>query len=339
MYIRSASAVSPQASFNQMLSAPAVYTDDKLHCIEPDYSKYIDSKLIRRMSRIIKMGVAAALEALKDAEISMPDAIVTGTAYGCLADTDAFLSRMVEFNEELLSPTSFIQSTHNTVGAQIALMLQCHHYNNTYVHRGSSFEAAVLDAQSLIEEGEAENILVGAVDEIIENSHTIISRLGIYKKCESNKLLNSGTDGTMAGEGASFFVFSKNKDHNSIAKLEDVKTYYKTSRKVENIIQNFLMENNVPVENLDLIILGNNGDAKTDEHFNTVAQHLFGGKRLVGYKNYCGEYPTSAAFALWMATMMIEHGKKINNATSPKKILIYNNYKLKYPSLYLLSAC
>ena len=90
-------------------------------------------------------------------------------------------------------------------------------------------------------------------------------------------------------------------------------------------IQNFLMENNVPVENLDLIILGNNGDSKTDEHYNTVAQHLFGGKRLVGYKNYCGEYPTSSAFALWMATMMIEHGKKINNATSPKKILIYNN--------------
>ncbi|MCZ2443200.1 MAG: 3-oxoacyl-ACP synthase, partial [Flavobacteriales bacterium] len=119
MYIRSASAVSPQASFNQMLSTPAVYTGDKLNCIEPDYSKYIDPKLIRRMSRIIKMGVAAAMEALKDAELSMPDAIITGTAYGCLADTDAFLSRMVEFNEELLSPTSFIQSTHNTVGAQI----------------------------------------------------------------------------------------------------------------------------------------------------------------------------------------------------------------------------
>ncbi|HRN48037.1 MAG TPA: beta-ketoacyl synthase chain length factor [Niabella sp.] len=137
MYIRSASAVSPQASFNQMLSTPAVYTGDKLNCIEPDYSKYIDPKLIRRMSRIIKMGVAAAMEALKDAELSMPDAIITGTAYGCLADTDAFLSRMVEFNEELLSPTSFIQSTHNTVGAQIALMLHCHHYNNTYVHSGS----------------------------------------------------------------------------------------------------------------------------------------------------------------------------------------------------------
>ncbi|HRN48036.1 MAG TPA: hypothetical protein PKW69_08370 [Niabella sp.] len=190
-----------------------------------------------------------------------------------------------------------------------------------------------------MEEGEAENILVGAVDEIIENSHAIISRFGIYKESESNKLLNSGTDGTMAGEGASFFVFSKNKEQNSIAKLEDVKTYYKTGRKAENIIHNFLMENNVPVENLDLIILGNNGDSKTDEHYNKVAQHLFGGKRLVGYKNYCGEYPTSSAFALWMATMMIEHGKKINNATSPKKILIYNNYKLKYPSLYLLSAC
>ena len=134
VYILSAAAVSPQLSFEQMMLDPVNYTGEKLTCIEPDYTKYVDAKLIRRMSRIIKMGVAAASEALQQANVQCPDAIITGTAYGCLTDTDQFLTRMVEFKETLLSPTAFIQSTHNTVAAQIALMLQCHSYNNTYVH-------------------------------------------------------------------------------------------------------------------------------------------------------------------------------------------------------------
>lgn len=340
MYILSTSAVSPQASFEQMLKQPAIYEGEMLKCIEPDYTKYIDPKLIRRMSRIIKMGMAAAVETLQQSGIEQPDAIITGTAYGCLADTDAFLTRLVEFNEELLSPTAFIQSTHNTVGAQIALQLGCHKYNNTYVHRGSSFEAALLDAASLMQEGETNTVLVGAVDEIIEKSHAIIRRFGQYKENgNSSNLFNSGTPGTMAGEGAAFFLLSNQKNENAIAELVGAQTYYKTDQPASDIINHFLLENNVLVDELDLIIIGNNGDVKTDAHYNEPAQTMFKGARLAGYKNYCGEYPTSSAFALWMAVKMIEYGKRLNTETSPKKILIYNNYKLQYPSLYLLSAC
>jgi len=46
VYILSASAVSPQASFQQMIAEPAVYAGERLTCIEPDYAKYIDAKLI-----------------------------------------------------------------------------------------------------------------------------------------------------------------------------------------------------------------------------------------------------------------------------------------------------
>ena len=53
----------------------------------------------------------------------MPDAIITGTGLGCLEDTEKFLTAMVTNKEEFLTPTSFIQSTHNTVSAQIALLL------------------------------------------------------------------------------------------------------------------------------------------------------------------------------------------------------------------------
>ena len=55
-------------------------------------------------------------------------------------------AKMVDSNESALNPTPFIQSTHNTIGSQIALLLQCQGYNQTYTQRAFSFENVLLDA-------------------------------------------------------------------------------------------------------------------------------------------------------------------------------------------------
>src|ERR1700761_6514025 len=156
LYIRSSACISPQNTFGRD-SFPAetvAYTGTRLKIIAPDYKEFIDPKLARRMSGIIKMGVATAMECLKKTEVNMPGAIITGTAYGCLEDTVTFLTRTIEQNEELLPPTAFIQSTHNTVAAQVALTLGCHNYNNTFVHKGVSFESALQDAVMFLNEGD-----------------------------------------------------------------------------------------------------------------------------------------------------------------------------------------
>ncbi|AHF15900.1 beta-ketoacyl synthase chain length factor [Niabella soli] len=342
MYIHSTYAVSPQVSFDALLANPERYTGERFACKEPDYTKYIDPKLIRRMSRIIKMGASAAMECLQAAQEKNPDAIVTGTAYGCLADTDQFLTRMVEFKEELLSPTAFIQSTHNTVGAQIALQLKCHNYNNTYVHRGNSFEAALLDAVSLINEGDAEKVLIGGVDEIIEHSHAILRRFDLYKTDgASEMLIGSGTRGTIAGEGAAFFLLDKNKPVNAMAKLDAMQTFYKPTGEITDLIESFMAGQGISVNDIDLVITGDNGDNRYSRHYNHINRLLFENKPAITYKQYCGEYPTSSAFALWLASNIISTGKVPENTAmvAPRKILIYNNYKLNYPSLYLLSVC
>jgi len=319
-----------------MLEAPLNYSGDQLRCVEPDYTQYVDAKLIRRMSRIIKMGVAAASEALDHANLQSPDAIITGTAYGCLADTDQFLTRLVEFKETLLSPTAFIQSTHNTVAAQIALMLKCHNYNNTYVHRGSSFEAALTDAVLLLEEGEAERVLVGAADEITEKSHAILKRFGLYKTGgESLQLAESKTKGTMAGDGAAFFVVSNESD-NALAQLQGFTNVYKSDAPASSLINAFLKEQNVGWADIDLVITGRNGDLTEDKHYQELEQSI-DKERLTTFKQYCGEYPTASAFALWMATHIVKKGSFNNKPV--KQLLIYNNYLLSYPTLYLLKAC
>lgn len=351
IYIQSAYGVTPKPLYDGGKLLPVIQdkTGNRLVCVEPNYADYIDAKLIRRMSRIIKMGVAAAMQCLKDAPLQMPDAIVTGTAYGCLQDTEVFLNRLVEFKEELLTPTAFIQSTHNTVSAQIALMLQCHNYNNTYVHRGFSFESALLDAMMMLQENEIANALVGAADEIIDTSHAILSRFGLYKTNTATRhtLFDAKTKGTIAGEGAVFFTLNTTHAANDLAVLNAVTTFYKPvdDSVVKETIAAFLAGQAVDIESIDLVITGRNGDVVNDAVYDALAESIFAATPTVNFKHLCGEYPTAAAYALWLGAAIIKEGKVpaslLNVIVSKpvKRILICNHYQNTHYALYLLSAC
>lgn len=349
-FIRATGNISPQQTFGHdpLLNEIVTQTGNRLHCTEPDYLKYIDAKAIRRMSRIIKMGVAAAMECLQEAGVQNPDAIVMGTAYGCLDDTGIFLKKMAEQNEEMLTPTAFIQSTHNTIGAQVALLLQCHNYNNTFVHRGFSFESALLDAMMLLEEDAADTVLAGAADEITDYSHALLSRFGLYKtgSVTNTGLFSHPSKGSIAGEGAAFFLLTKQASGNDYAELNAVHTFYKpdNSQEVEAQVLDFLQSQSLSAADIDLVITGRNGDAASDAVYETLVEAVFRNHIIAHYKQFSGEYPTSTAFALWMAACILKQ-QSIPQAlavAAPQKlqhILIYNHYGNIHHSLMLVSAC
>ncbi|MDP4148394.1 MAG: beta-ketoacyl synthase chain length factor [Bacteroidota bacterium] len=338
--IRAATALSPQQTFGRT-SFPGELKDatgDRLRCAEPDYRNYIDPSLIRRMSRIIKMGVATARESLREAGIGIPDAIVTGTAYGCLSDTVQFLTRIIEQKEAMLSPTAFIQSTHNTVGGQIALMLRCHGYNNTFVHRGLSFESALLDATLLLEEtdGTVFNVLVGSVEEVTDTSHAILRRFGMYRRYP------------VAGEGAAFFVLTNGRRGEDDVKLDAVSTFYKPKgiEEIERRIVAFLAERQTGMEDIDLVITGRDGGKDGDAIYGQLLRSVFRAAVTIPYKHLCGEYPTSASFALWFAVQILRSGTiptalgfEETETGRIRRILIYNHYLGIHHSLIMLSAC
>jgi 3-oxoacyl-[acyl-carrier-protein] synthase II len=288
------------------------------------------------------------MECLQEAGVKSPDAIVTGTAYGCLEDTGLFLTKMVEFNEELLTPTAFIQSTHNTIGAQIGLMLQCNNYNNAFVHRGFSFESALLDGMLLLKEKEAENVLVGAIDEITNISHTILNRMGLYKQglVSNLELFKTKSKGTIAGEGSSFFLLANEPSATDYAKLDGLKTFYKPGgiKEIEDQIVSFLSDHSITFNDIDMVIAGKNGDEKSDEIFDQLQKSIFSKNNTIDYKNLCGEYPTASSFALWMAVNIIKSGTVPaalgeSKGNTIKRVLIYNHYQNIHHSLLLISAC
>jgi 3-oxoacyl-[acyl-carrier-protein] synthase II len=352
IYIKGLGNISPQNTLpkNNFLEETVTHKNNYLSCIEPDYKEYIDANFSRRMGRIIKMGVAASMTCLKDAGVQQPDAIITGTGLGCIQDTEKFLSSIIEHEEKMLTPTSFIQSTHNTISAQIALLLKCVNYNFTYVHRGFSFESSLLDGMMMVNEGTANNVLIGAADEMTPNTFTILKRLGHWKREEINHLRLSDymSKGTIAGEGASFFVLSNTNEGQCYASINSLATIYKPESisEIEEAISKILKEANLEINDLDLIIFGSNGDIKHDGIYQHLQRDYFKQGAFAGFKHLCGEYFTASSFGLWLAAKIIQSqhipdAVKLNSFSEKpiKNILIYNHYRNINHSLMLLQRC
>lgn len=140
--------------------------------------EYIPPMQARRMGKLMKAATLTSLKALCEAGTDCPDAIITATAYGMLETSERFLRDMVENGEQGLSPTLFMQSTHNTIGSQIAIRTKCHGYNITYSQGAQSLEWALRDARRLIATGKAETVLVGCHDEATPTFRSIMQRMG-----------------------------------------------------------------------------------------------------------------------------------------------------------------
>ena len=121
------------------------------YVLNPIIKTLINPILLRRMPRILKMGLAAAQLCINRSGGINPDGIIVGTGLGCLDNLEKFLMEVIDNQEHITSVLPFINSTHNAVAAQISMLLKNQNYNVTYCHRGFSFESALLDAMMLIQ--------------------------------------------------------------------------------------------------------------------------------------------------------------------------------------------
>lgn len=164
----------------------------------------------RRMGRVVKSGVAAGVESLLAFGDRAPvDAVVTATGLGCIADSEKFLDALIANEEQMLNPTPFIQSTFNTVGAQIALLRGLHCYNTTYAHRWASFENALTDAALRIGAGLSQAVLVGAFDETTPSVEKVLQRLGVAQEGDW-------------GESSVFFVLTAEAFDTTVAAITGI---------------------------------------------------------------------------------------------------------------------
>ncbi len=336
IYINGLGCISTQKTFNTLFLEEAVVNeaDTVLTIHQPVYKDFISPVASRRMAKGVKNGIVASTLALREAQLETVDAIITGTGMGCIEDSEKFLKAILDNNEEFLTPTSFIQSTHNTVGGQIALALQCKAYNLMYVNGSVSFESALFDAKMMMEENDASSVLIGGIDETADYSISLL-KLAEHIKDENpgvNSFLESTTKGVVLGEGAAFFVVENEVKETTIAAVLDVEIINKLHiDEVESKIISFLASNHLKLTDIDTVILGYNGDSDSDLYYKNLSKVTFENTPQVYYKHLSGEFDTASAFGLWVGTKIIQTQNipaivKINtiNKEVYKTILLYN---------------
>ncbi len=149
-----------------------VLSEQKLSAADadPNFKLYMTPGEARRLGPMLKRTMAVSVQALRDAGEEgvafVPDAIITGTAWGNAESSEAFLRDMLTGGEQLLKPTPFMQSTHNTIGSLIAISTKNHGYNNTHSQGEDSLRMAMLDAWMLMQQGQIKSALVGLHDSV-----------------------------------------------------------------------------------------------------------------------------------------------------------------------------
>jgi 3-oxoacyl-(acyl-carrier-protein) synthase len=139
---------------------------------------YVKPLEARRMGKLMKASLLSSLKALSQAGVDCPDAIITATSLGCWENTEALLTQIETEGEVMLSPTNFMQSTHNTIGSNIAIRLGCHGYNITYTQCAQSLDWALRDARRLLASGRCKTVLVGCHDESTPLYRSFMERMG-----------------------------------------------------------------------------------------------------------------------------------------------------------------
>jgi len=332
-YIQESFCISSQQTYKHVdLTSFRAQSGNRFAVIEPAYEE-IPEKLLRRMGKAVRLGLGAALPLIKGG--GKPQGIIIGTANGGMEDCIKFLNQIIEYDEGMLTPTNFVQSTANAVAGQIGMLLHNNDYNITHVHRGHSFENAIIDAAMHLAERKNDQLLLGAVDEISAYNYNIDQLAGWFKPANvrGKDIYTINTAGSFAGEGAAMFYVS-NENRKDSVKLEALTTVTTTDLgKVKDSFKEFLDTNKLNSHPPDIFFSGENGDSRFLPFYNSCEEILPRHTPVARFKHISGEFATASAIALWLACYVLrnqdipDHMWKANRVTRFKNVLIYNNHK------------
>ena len=351
IFVLSAKQISMQQPLSEeWMDNPIMYDVPFTRSIDPSFKEYISPIEARRMGRILKRALATSKEALKTAGCDTVDAIMTGTGFGCIENTEFFLDALSNEGEQLLKPTYFMQSTHNTISSLVAIQTKNYNYNATYAHKGISFESALHDAWMQFRLGKIGSALVGCHDEMTETFYRIMKKGGVM-----------GQDDERCGEVAVSVVLSRHCEERSnpdmsalrqaqgpqsLCRLTGLKMLHQpTMNDLMDAVTTMLQLAERSLADVDYILTGISGNHENDKAYLAETKTLFGDKPLLKYKHLFGENFTASGLGFYVAAQCLKAGRvpshlfvNANEASDkqPACIMLFNRSDGKDFTLTLL---
>ena len=353
IFILSAKQISMQQPLSEeWIENPIMYEVPFTRSIDPNFKEYVSPIEARRMGRILKRALATSKEALKAAGCDTVDAIMTGTGFGCIENTEFFLDALSNEGEQLLKPTYFMQSTHNTISSLVAIQTKNYNYNATYAHKGISFESALHDAWLQFRLGKIGSALVGCHDEMTETFHSIMKKGGVMGQ-DDERCGEVAVSVVLSSDGPALRPFDGPQGPHAqgpqhLCRLTGLKMLHQpTMNNLMDAVTTMLQSADRSLADVDYILTGISGNHENDKAYLAESKTLFGDKPLLKYKHLFGENFTSSGLGFYVAAQCLKAGRVpahlfVNtddiSDKKPTCILLFNHSDGKDYTLTLLET-
>ena len=185
---------------------------------EFDPATWIDFKQARRMSRFSQMAVAAAAQAIADAGLQVTDAdrddiaVVVNTGGGGIGDVATGERIFLEQGGKRVSPFMVPMLSPSMAACQISIQNGFRGPVITSVAACASGVQAFVEAQRLIEHGDAQVVITGGTESaILPVAFAALANMGALSKrndepTKASRPFDANRDGFVFGEGAAVLV-------------------------------------------------------------------------------------------------------------------------------------
>lgn len=298
---------------------------------------FMPSLKYRRMSRVSRLAVAASIEALKDAGLTLSThtassmGVVIGTGYGSTSQTDEFFVGMVKEGPEGANPSLFPDTVPNAPASQVSIYHGLQGPNVTFSHNEVSGEQALGCAHRFLMADRAEVFLAGSVDElspVLFHSFAVLRALSPQGKGpEGMRPFDRSRNGRVLGEGAGMLVLEKRgKAQKRGAKIYGsllawastgapvgIGHYEQEANQMDRAITSALRHAGIHPEEIDYIQAAANSTAELDRAEAEAIRKVFGKRSgsipISSIKGHTGDFCGSLALRAAALLLAMRDGK------------------------------
>jgi len=180
---------------------------------------FMEARFYRRLSRQSRLAVAASIEAIKDSGLKITDknrqriGVIFGTAFGSTEQTDGFFVSLLNHGPQAAEPILFPDTVPNAPASHIAMYHGLKGPNSTFCQNHLSGECALAYGIALLEQDQADVVLVGGVDELSSILFHSLASVRALKPIQQRETLQPSQfptgKGFIAGEGATCLVLER----------------------------------------------------------------------------------------------------------------------------------
>ena len=263
---------------------------------------FMEPRFYRRLSRQSRLAVAASIEAIKDSGLKITDqnrhriGVVFGTAFGSTEQTDGFFVSLLNYGPQAAEPILFPDTVPNAPASHIAMYHGLKGPNSTFCQNHLSGECALAYGIALLEQDQADVVLVGGVDELSSILFHSLASVRALKPIQQRETLQPSLfptgKGFIAGEGATCLVLEREdfiertekKSYGTVLSLALTSGvvaqahYEQTGRSMARGMTTALKEANITIEEVGIIGLAANGVDELEDGELEALEEVFGTK-------------------------------------------------------------